>query len=381
MKPADQRAVLISAIAGGIAAGALLAAKRPQSSDELPALTAPEPAVKLPAVRETPELPVIYEARLETPKSRRWLAWLCAPAALCLGIPFALSERPQIAVAAPPALVAGTAGTIAYSTSGSGTLNVTVDSGAYHHALRFTQRVGTIDVPASATRAGTDVLATMNMRGAFGSQAQVLRIPVRAAVRARTIAPDVPVIRDVVLSKTSARGGELIYARYDTNAAGGSLRMTDASGVTWLVRPVHGNGVATIAVPRMHADTPFIVAVQAQRGGRSVTASAGFVALAVSPPRASGAGNLDAAPASFSVPTTVRSGATLAIPVPRAYAQATVALSSADGTAMLAPAMQTQHRVLLHVPVVTSAQSAFATLSYQRGKVKETLIRRVTIEP
>ena len=388
MKRYEGQAVFISAVAGGVIAGALLGASRPRKQPSF-AIVPVEPVLELPAP-QPPEhewhAPVIYEARVRDTAGRRWLPWVLATfvAALACGFAGFASGRPAIVVAAPANVRSGTAAAISYRQSGHGNLDVLVDSGSYHSVQSLRQNEGRYLIPVQALHAGTDVTATFRLRGWLGTDTRSVRFPVIAPphLQTRVVASNSPLIRSFALSKMAARGGDRILASYDTNSPVASIRVVDAAGVTWSSRAVRGKGVAFLPVPRMHSDTPFIVNIQAQRNHQSVTASAGFIAQAV--PESVDAGiELNASPSAaptFDVPSTLREGATVPVTIPAGISHVSVALSARDGRALATFTQASgQQRIALRVPSVGSAQSAFATLSYQHGKTKETLIRRVTI--
>ncbi|MDQ6930594.1 MAG: hypothetical protein M3126_08025 [Candidatus Eremiobacteraeota bacterium] len=113
-----------------------------------------------------------------------------------------------------------------------------------------------------------------------------------------------------------------------------------------------------------------------------MTASAGFIAQAVPEPDGAAVhlnASSSAVPA-FALPAILREGTMVPVFIPAGISNVGVALSASDGRALAAfTQIAGQHHIALRVPSVGSTQSAFATLSYQHGKAKETLIRRITI--
>lgn len=380
MKPHHARSILISAVAGGAVAGALLAARRTDSAQPLTPVL-PEATLCLPVPVADAPAPVIYDAHVEPVRDRRRLAWTAASIAAFLLLAAALFlQRPHLAAAAPQRITAGSPAVISYGAHGAGTIEATVDTGSGQRTYALAGHAGTLTIPPAGVRPGRDVVATLRMQSWFGSDARVVRIAVAPAPvpQTRLVPSNAPVIRTLALSAPAAPGGSTIVARYASNATGGSVRLTDASGAVWTSAPLRSDGVSAIAVPRVHADTPFIVEIHALRGTQAVVASAGFVAKATPDAQAADAAN--AAPA-FAMPAVLRAGRTIAVSLPRAFTGATLTLATADGATLAAVQTRTPGGIALSVPLASSPQQAFATLTYQRGKSKETLIRRTTIVP
>jgi len=56
-------------------------------------------------------------------------------------------------------------------------------------------------------------------------------------------------------------------------------------------------------------------------------------------------------------------------------------LSSKDGVDLDLPASQSGDSVRVYAPRVSAAQQSFASVSFQNGKEKETVVRRILIVP
>ena len=380
MKPLQNRSVLISAVAGGVIAGALLATRRGDPAPG-PAIALPEVIAHLPVPVSDVQPAVIYDAHVEPVRNRRWIAWASAAVAVLLALlALFFSQRPHIAAAAPQRIIAGSPAVVSYGAQGAGSIEATVDTGASQRRYALTGKAGTLTIPAADARAGRDVVATFRMQGWLGADARIVRIAVAAppAVQTRLLPSNAPVIRALALSAASAPGGSTIVARYASNATGGSVRLTDASGAAWTSVPLRGDGVSAIAVPRVHADTPFIVEIHALRGTQAVVASAGFVAKAA--PQVQPGDAATGAPA-LALPAVLRAGKSITLPLPAALTSATLTLATADGTNLATSQPRTAAGITITVPAMTAPEQAFATLTYQRGKSKETLIRRTTIVP
>ncbi|MFN2527834.1 MAG: hypothetical protein ABR584_03860 [Candidatus Baltobacteraceae bacterium] len=376
---------MLAAVTAGLLAGAYIGTRH-RAAPPSRALVALETPVQLaPAMLEaTAPLPVIYDAYFEEAQRRPWLPW-CTAAIVCLALIAALAfaARPRFtALAAPATVLAGSSANISYATAGYGTAHFTIEDGQTHRSGSLHRGDGTFAFQTTA-KSG-DLIGSLVMQSPLGTDARIVHVhvmPVPAPV-IRTLASTAPVIRNFHLSSSSAKGGETIAASFQTNASAGNLRLVDASGAVWLSRPIRSNGTVQFAAPLMHRDTPFIVVLHAERNNQSLEASAGFIAQArVTAPKESHPMPQFFRQPSFTIPAVVHGGTAFSILVPQAITGVTVALSSKDGTDLAGPASQNGDRVRVYAPRVSAAQQSFASVSFQNGKQKETVIRRILIVP
>jgi hypothetical protein len=376
---------MLAAVAAGLLTGAYAGTRRSNDRSRRHDLVPIATPLQLPAARvqEVQNAPVIVDARYEEPAKRAWFPWALAVFAIfALLVTAGLAARPRfVALAAPLSVLAGSAATISYTTSGIGNASFTSNDANV-------QRSGPLGRSGSivlrTTPQSRELIAVLHMQNALGTDARVVRIrvvPVPAPV-VRLQASNEPVIRDFRLSKTSAQGGEKIAAFIASNALSGSVRLVDAAGAVWLSRPVPASGTVEFTVPLMHHDTPFIVVLHAQRNNRAIEASAGFIAQAKSTaPAVSHPMTQYFRQPSFTIPAVIHGGSTFAILVPPGLSGVSVSLSSKDGVDLAGPAMQRNDRVQLAAPPVSAPQQTFASVSFQDGKERETVIRRILIVP
>lgn len=376
---------MLAAVTAGLLTGAYMGTRRTASRPKGHSLVPiPAPQKLLPAyVQEAISAPVIVDARFEEPATKARLPWVIAVlAVIALLMSAGFSVRPRFtALAAPASVLAGSAATISYTTAGIGSATFTsTDADA--------QRSGHLgkhgSIVLQTTPRSRELIAVLQMQNAFGTDARVIRIhvvPIPAPI-VRIQTSNAPVIRDFRLLKTAAQGGGKIAVVFASNALSGSLRLVDAAGAVWFSRPVPASGSVQFTVPQMQHDTPFIVVLHAQRNDRAIEASAGFIAQAKSArPAISQPMTQYVRQPAFRIPSLIHGGSTFAVLVPPGLAGVSVSLSSKDGADVAGPAMQSNGRVQMATPPVNSPLQTFASISFQNGKERETLIRRVLIVP